>query len=459
MRHAARISLLLLAAVACTGGEAPRPRPPGPTSSSTSIPSPVTASVVLDVVAATDPLTPAGQDDRSYLDGMRLAVDAINAKGGLNARPLELRVVDDGGDTTRARRAMRDAIAERPAALLYVGPGPTVAPIRDELIRAGMPLILLQGDLYSTRDLVRPVFQTSIPWEWQARVIARYLVVDRKADRIVFAGIGPDAAARARTARTAVEYWGGELAGSVTAPAMGDLGPLVDAVRSADAVMLDAAPVDSQRAVGAIKEGIVEPPRIAGSAALLVTKGGPSATLPDLEDPPPGTTACYPYTWAGWAEPIPRVGRFIRSFEQDFGHPPTAFEQEGHDAVRTLAVALGDTGGRGGQPLIEALERIDGRVFSSFPVDLGPDDHLFMPRDELGLFAVPGRGEKLDPWQEPAGVNWRGLMRAFTYDGERDNILDRDRPVFFPNWKKPQPGPKYWKSRYGIVTRPSDPLH
>jgi branched-chain amino acid transport system substrate-binding protein len=407
------------------------------------------------VVAATDPLTPAGQDDRSYLDGMRLAVDAINAKGGLDGRPLELRVVDDGGDTTRARRAMRDAIAERPAALLYVGPGPTVAPIRDQLIRAGMLLILLQGDLYSTRDLVRPVFQTSIPWEWQARVIARYLVVDRKADRIVFAGIGPDAAARARTARTAVEYWGGQLAGSVTAPALADLGPVVDAARSADAVMLDAPPADSRRAVSAIGEAIDEPPRIAGSSGLLFIPNGPA----DDQALPPGTTACYSYTWAGWAQPIPRVGKFIRSFEQDFGHPPAGFEQEGHDAVRTLAVALGDTGGRGGRPLIEALERIDGRVFSSFPVDLGPDDHLFMPRDELGLFAVPGRNEKLDPWQEPGGPNWRGLMRAFTYDGERDNILDRDRPVFFPNWEKPQPGPKYWKSRYGIVTRPSDPLH
>jgi hypothetical protein len=50
-------------------------------------------------------------------------------------------------------------------------------------------------------------------------------------------------------------------------------------------------------------------------------------------------------------------------------------------------------------------------------------------------------------------------MRTFTYDGERNNLLDRDRPVFFPGWEAPQPGPKYWKSRYGITTRSSDPLH
>jgi ABC-type branched-subunit amino acid transport system substrate-binding protein len=408
------------------------------------------ASIVLQVVAATDPATPAGADDQSYLDGMRMAVDAINAKGGLDGRSVDLRIVDDAGDATRSRRAIRAALRDQPAAVLFVGPGPVAAPVRADLIRAGTPLLLLQGDLYSTRDLVRPVFQTSLPWEWQARVLARYLVVDRKAKRIAYAGIGPDAAARARMAADAVRYWGGTLARSVTVPALGDLTPVVEAARSADAIMLDASPSDSRRAVAAIRDRVADPPRLAGGNGLLAAGS---------EEPPPGTTACYTYTWAGWAEPIPRVGKFMRRFQQAFGHPPTGFEQEGHDAVRTLAVALNATGVKGGEDLIDALERVQGEWFSSFPVDLGPDDHTFLPRDELGLFAVAGPKEKLDPWQSRAGATWRGVMRTFTYDGERNNILDRDRPVFFPGWKAPQPGPKYWRSRYGIVTRPSDPLH
>jgi ABC-type branched-subunit amino acid transport system substrate-binding protein len=250
-----------------------------------------------------------------------------------------------------------------------------------------------------------------------------------------------------------VSYWGGDIARTVTVPTLGDLGPVVDAARSADAVMLDAPPADSQRAVAAIEE-IADPPRVAGGSGLLAA-GSPEVSAPV----PPGTTACYTYSWAGWAQPIPRVGKFISRFEQAFGGPPTGFEQEGHDAIRTLAAALGATGGRGGPVLIEALENMHSKAFSSFPVDLGPDDHVFLPRDELGLFAVPGPKEKLDPWQTGTAVPWRGLMRTFTYDGERNNILDRDRPVFFRGWKAPQPGPYYWKSRYGITTRPSDPLH
>jgi hypothetical protein len=154
------------------------------------------------------------------------------------------------------------------------------------------------------------------------------------------------------------------------------------------------------------------------------------------------------------------VGTFTTNFQTSLGHPPTGFEQEGYDAVRTLALALARTNGKGGPALVGALEGVKDRAFSSFPVDLGPDDHTFLPRDELGLFAVAGPNERLDPWQQPETVVWRALMRAFTHDGKRTDILDRDRRVFFPFWRKDRPGPEYWRSRYGITTRPgADAVH
>jgi hypothetical protein len=39
------------------------------------------------------------------------------------------------------------------------------------------------------------------------------------------------------------------------------------------------------------------------------------------------------------------------------------------------------------------------------------------------------------------------------------NFLDRDKKIFFPFWQPKRPTPKYWRSLYGIVSRPSDPLH
>ncbi|MGH2686664.1 MAG: hypothetical protein ACRDJP_14460, partial [Actinomycetota bacterium] len=98
------------------------------------------------------------------------------------------------------------------------------------------------------------------------------------------------------------------------------------------------------------------------------------------------------------------------------------------------------------------------QTYSSVPVRLGPDDHVFAEQSHLGLFAVA------DPAGAPEGeafgpVPWRPILRTFTTDGEKVNFLDRDKKIFFPFWHKKRPTPKYPRSEYGIVSRPSDPVH
>jgi len=406
------------------------------------------------VVAATDRSSggPEVQNDSSYLDGMQLGVQILNEGGGVEGRSVELRLHDDRGDTGRSTNEIGELLAARPTAILYVGPGPALAPLREGFALRGTPVVLLGGDLYTSRQLFPQAFQTTIPWEWQANVIARYLVKDRGAKRIDFIGVGPEARAAAGATRSALEYWGGRLRRAFVLPGSGSSSPQPSGgVVGADAVIEFGPSSDEHAAVAAVRE-IPGPPRSVGGAGLLQSH-------PSFGSPPPGTTACYTYTWAGWAEPIPRVGRFIDRFQAAFGHPPVGFEQEGYDAVQALGLALRRDGGGGGPRLTAAMETILDTAFSSFPIDLGPDDHLFLPRDELGLFAVPGPNEKLDPWQRPGADLWRPVMRTFTYDGKRDDILDPDKRVFFPTWRKNRPAPDYWSSRYGIVTSPKDRIH
>jgi ABC-type branched-subunit amino acid transport system substrate-binding protein len=315
-------------------------------------------------------------------------------------------------------------------------------------------VVLLGGDLYTSRGLFPQAFQTTIPWQWQAHAIARYLVVDRKANRIVFVGAGAEANSAAGALGDALRYWGGSLSGSfvLDSPVPSE-GVVLDAsVRSADSAVVFGGTHDA-RALALAVESLPDPPRVAGPASLLA----PTSAF-DFA-PLPGTTACYTYTWSGWSPVIPRVGAFIDAFERATGGAPRGLEQEGYDAVRTLVRGLRLGGGRGGATLTQALESTVGLAFSSFPIDLSPDDHVLLPRSELGLFAVPAPGEPLDPGQVGGPERWRPIMRTFTYDGERDSILDRDRPVFFPSWGKDQPGPFYWRSRYGIVSRPKDSVH
>ena len=157
-------------------------------------------------------------------------------------------------------------------------------------------MVLLEGDLYTSHGLFPELFQTTIPWEWQAHVIARYVVVDRKARDVVFLGEGPEARTASRALAAALTYWGGSLAASFDDrsgdPVTGQTAALKRAAK-ADWAVVFGPPVGSLDLVNAIEEqaGInrsAHPgarPGITGSAALLVSGGG-------LAKPEPGTSAC-----------------------------------------------------------------------------------------------------------------------------------------------------------------------
>lgn len=455
--------LLALALLgACTFARTPPAVSPTPAPSA-STPAPGPAPLVLDVVADVSPAIGSVELPNSYVDGMGLAVSQINSGRGVAGRPVELAMHDHGGDVGEATRLISDVLAGGPTAVLYAGPGTALSPLRAQFADSGAPVVLLGGDLYTSRGLFPQVFQTTIPWEWQAHVIARYVVIDRKADDVVFLGSGPEARSARSALRDALGYWGGDLDAGFDDRSRDPETGLAKAFQRAgraDWVVVFGDSLDALGLANALEEDAsidrtTDPedrPGISGPSALLVPSEG-------LAHPEPGTGACNTYTWSGWAEPIPGVGEFREKFQAFAGRLPSGLEQEGYDAVRALVASLRKTGGEGGGALIDALEQIKDRTFSGFPIYLGPDDHLLAPRDELGLFAVPGPQDDLDPWLE-GETPWMPLMRTFTYDGERTSVLDRDRKVFFPYWNKNLPGPKYWRSRYGIVTKPGqDRLH
>lgn len=318
-----------------------------------------------------------------------------------------------------ASTLLQDALVEDSPAVVVVASMPAVVEAvietRPQIEGARIPVIVLGADLYTERALHRYVFQTAAPLRWQARVLAHYLVTDRGHDLI----------------RTAGDTGTGALA------------LLEEGVEPAP----PTAPPDAVLKLGRATAATPDIQQAVSSEALLLSSG--------LE---PGTVTCYPYTWAGWAEPIPRVARFRSRFMEEFGHPPAGFEQEGYDAVRAMAEALDRSGGQGGERLVRELESFRDETYSSLPIRLGPDDHVFAEESHLGLFAV-AQPEEAQPGEAFAAVPWRPLMRTFTTNGKRVNLTERDLRVFFPKWRPRRPRPNYWRSVYGIVTRPDDPLH
>jgi hypothetical protein len=385
--------------VACTSPESNERATPGP--SATSTPSSPGQRILLPVLAAHGEIA---------VEGMRLAA----AETG-----IDLEVVDAGPDPVLA---LRDLLASRPPAMLVVDQPAAVTASRADIEAARVPVLLVGGDLYSTRTLFRYSFQVSIPLTWQAQVLARYLVADRGHESVAVADPDP------------VGLFAAALAEEGVSPA--EMKEGADAVLALGPRHLVPLPPDVQ-------------PALSTDALAAATEGLP-----------PGTVACGPYTWAGWADMIPRVHEFRERFAAEYGSDPLGPEQEGYEALRALAEALHRTGGRGGDALVRTLESFRDETYSSIPIRLGPDDHVLAEQSQLGLFAVAGRDETPATGEAIGPVPWRALMRTFTTDGERVNLLDRDKRLFFPGWSLREPSPNYWRSRYGIVTRPEeDPLH
>jgi branched-chain amino acid transport system substrate-binding protein len=407
--------------------------------------------VVLRVVGS---LTgPDAETDAPYLDGIRLAEVVVNRRGGVDGTPIELRTSDDRSDPAATEDLLREAVADRAAvAVLVVGAGRALVAARPEIEGSRIPVILLRGDLYSGQDLFRLAFQTSLPYRWQAAVMARYLVKDRRYDRVV------QVTERGPGAELARDAFQAAMAEEGSAPALrlpifpaSDVAALARRSDGADAVVYFGGPRGGRRLARAVSR-LADPPQFAASSDAL------QAGFAEPAQVAPGTVAPYPYTWAGWAEPIRRVATFRALCRRELGHPPLGFEQEGYDAVRLVAEALERTEGQGGDRLVRALESSEEPVFSSLPIGLGPDDHLLLTDRQLGLFAVARPTEDAEPWA-PSWAPWRPVMRTFTGNGERTTVIDRDKDVFFPGWHAREPAPDFWTARYGIVTRRRDPLH
>jgi branched-chain amino acid transport system substrate-binding protein len=411
----------LLALAACTGDPAMPPSPePSPRE-----PAPVTVPVI------------AGERDHAgVLDGMRLAERDVNRRGGIRGRPLRLQLEDHGGDDARAGDLLGRAVAARPPMALFAGPGHVAAGLRSEIEEARVPVMVVEGDLYTPRTLFRWVFQASVPARWRARVLARYLVRDRGHRRVaaVVEG-GPDRREMSRALRDAL----GREGVRPVAVAVADPGPSPppDVVAGAEAAIVLGGPEVSRR----------EAQRGDGADVRLAL---PPASLAEPRLPP-GTVVAHHYAWAGWDPPLPRVRRFAGRFRRVLGRPPTGLEQEGYDAVRVAATALSRSAARGGERLLRALEGVRDVTHAALPITLGPDDHVLPDETFVGVLAVT---------RPAAGSTWLPVMRTFTSDGRKLSLHRPDVRRFVPGWRHPRPRPVYRRARFGIVSRPGDdPLH
>jgi branched-chain amino acid transport system substrate-binding protein len=151
-------------AAAAPGTTEPAPAPTAPSATETTTPAAEAPSgepiIIGALTSLTGPFTPWGVQAR---DGMQLAVDEINAAGGVTGRPLQLSVVDDESNPEAGTSGIERLVEEGAVAVggvISSDVGLATTRVAEELetplflVKAGSEQILTQDSRYTFRTCI-----------------------------------------------------------------------------------------------------------------------------------------------------------------------------------------------------------------------------------------------------------------------------------------------------------------
>jgi branched-chain amino acid transport system substrate-binding protein len=297
-------------------------------------------------------------------EGIRIAVDDVNAAGGVGGRAVRLLERDDEGKAERAIAAAEELVARRGVVALLGGyVDSLVGPVSEVAERARVPYLAAASlDERLTARGYRYFFRVSSlrPYVTATVGVVRDLVHARRV--AILHATTPGATQLAARQRQAFLADGIEVvAFEPFAPGLSDFVPLLRRVRDAQADVLvsDAFFADHLLAVRQLTQARIRVPGFLGAFGLEFPEvirelGGAAEGLL-------GTTAWQPgvHVPAAPAE----SNAFVEAYRTRFRREAVPLSMHGYAAARALLAALAAAGAEGrtleGEPLREALARVD----------------------------------------------------------------------------------------------------
>jgi branched-chain amino acid transport system substrate-binding protein len=328
------------------------------------------------------------------LEGARLAVEQLNAAGGINGRPIELVNVNTESDETKAVTAAKRLI-EQEKVLAIVGPmssGSNFA-IIDTVQRAKVPIIA-NG---ASRGIVLPAEQKR--WIFLAP-LTDVLVQGKMLDHMKRRGIGRLALLNSDVAfgtsgREQLERLAPAAGLRVVLQQTGgntdqDLTPQLTRIRGSEADATVIWATGPFLAIGTKNHrqlGIKTPLyvshagndfnylRLAGDAAQDVLI--PSSKIYVAGALPPSDPQ------------RPVIERFVADYEKKYGRKPATFAGNGYDSVMMLAAAI-RRAGPDREKIRDAIEGLRGHVGVTAVYSYSPTDHFGAHEDSVVMLQVRG---------------------------------------------------------------------
>lgn len=348
-----------LALGAC--GDAPRATPP-PT---------LTLGALVSISGQAATLGP--QQER----GARLAVEELNAAGGIGGAELELAVADDRSHPGRGAEEMRRLVEDGAVAVL----GPTLSLVAVEAHPVAERLRTPVLAISNTVDGIVGRCASSCEWIWRASVGAKVTVaaaIAFETDRhraataaIVHSGGDLLAAGESAVALEQLRAGGAQVAPPVTIPVGGAPAALDRAVARAIAGRPDLLFVSSSSVDQAA--GMIRAARAQGFEGQII--GGNLLNNSGVARAA-GAAAAGTRTGAAWfaGNRFPANTGFVRAYRRAYGEAPDQFAAQAYAGVQIVAEAIerGDAAAPG-LSLPERRERVqDGLADVALTTPLGP---------------------------------------------------------------------------------------
>src|SRR6516162_1181442 len=100
---------------------------------------------------------PAAGTNGPPIEGLRLYMDRLNAAGGINGKKIQLTVLDDQGEPSKAAANAKRLLTQENVSLLVLSSlSSTFAPVIAETKRANVALMLISWERFVPKKSIRP---------------------------------------------------------------------------------------------------------------------------------------------------------------------------------------------------------------------------------------------------------------------------------------------------------------
>lgn len=295
----------------------------------------------------------SGED---MVNGAKLAIEEINAAGGVLGKTFELVVEDDGGDPTQAVQAANKLVSKDvDCAMGYYHSG-ACNPCLPVYNRAGTPVILCA---VASTNLTRQGFENIVRIQGhndqQGEVAARFMIENKKAKRIAI--ISDGTSSPRGQSESAVE-WANKLDSDVEllvdqiTPGEKDFASIVTKIKAfnPDAVFF----------TGFYAEGSIFLKQLRGMGVTCQYVVGDGNTDPSFIEVAGADAEGTVMTSPPMSESLPGSGEFIQKYTNKYGVGPAAYSVYCYDACYLLKDAITRANSTEKAEVIKALRATEG---------------------------------------------------------------------------------------------------